>query len=287
MEAPTTKVIVGGVPYPFNNEAIEHALTSLPNVTKRSAIFYERARDGDKKLTNFKTGRRFMYIDVPETPLPKRLKIGNFNATIFHYEQKLGSSAPLDPAATNTEQGKVAEASNSAQQSSTLPQSDSHKSDQPLPNQHTLPTPPQSSSSLTTPPSHPNPNFPDTPPPNRSEPLSTTSSERGRSKMKQTTIQLLAANETQLASAREIESNAQLSRITKSQAAGNLKNGGSAKLLEARRPSIPGEEIMTVLEDKLRRNWDRDHSRSPRAKRARDEDKDKTKKPETDHETGH
>ena len=255
-----------------------------------------------------------MYIDVPETPLPKRLKIGNFNATIFHYEQKLDqtcgkclelhpgrscdrpircrqcleyghragalecSSATLDSAATNTEEGQGAEASNPAQHSSTSPQPNNQ---QPLPNQPTLSTEPQLSSSLPTPPSNPNLDLPDIPPPKHPETSSTTSSERGRSKMKQTTIQLLAANETQLATAREIESNAQLSRT------GNLKRGGSAKLLEARRPSIPGEEIMTVLEDKLRRNWERDHSRSPRAKRARDEDTDETKKSDTDHETGH
>ena len=324
MESPTTKVIVGGVPYPFNNEAIEHALTGLPNVTKRSAVFYERARDEDKKLTNFKTGRRFMYIDVPETPLPKRLKIGNFNATIFHYEQKLDqtcgkclelhpgrscdrpircrqcleyghragapecSSSPLDSAATNTEEGQGAESSNPAQHFSTVNQTNNQQSDQPLQNQSTLPTQTQSTSSLPTPPSHLNPDLPDIPPPKHPEPSSTTSSERGRSKMKQTTIQLLATNESQLASAREIESNARLSRITQTgSGSGILKKGGPAKLLEARRPSIPGEEIMTVLEDKLRRNWERDHSRSPRAKRARDEDTDKTKKSDTDHETGH
>ena len=97
--------------------------------------------------------------------------------------------------------------------------------------------------------------------------------------MKQTTIQLLAANETQLAKAREIKANKHITRISE-------RWGAPPKLLEARRPSMPEGETMTALEDKLRKNWERDHSRSPRAKRARDEDTDKTKEPDIDHEIG-
>ena len=87
-EAPTTRVIVGGVPFSFNNEAILDTISRLPDVNVRSAIFYERARDENKKLTSYKTGRRYLFIDVPPTPLPKKLKIGMFTATIFHWEQK-------------------------------------------------------------------------------------------------------------------------------------------------------------------------------------------------------
>ena len=49
----------------------------------------ERARDEKGKLSHFKTGRRFIYIDVPKKALPKTLQIGLFNATLFHKEQKL------------------------------------------------------------------------------------------------------------------------------------------------------------------------------------------------------
>ena len=87
-EAPTTRVLVGGVPFSFNNEAILDTISRLPGVNVRSAVFYERARDENKKLTSYKTGRRYLFIDVPPTPLPKKLKIGQFTATIFHWEQK-------------------------------------------------------------------------------------------------------------------------------------------------------------------------------------------------------
>ena len=87
-EVPTTRVLVGGIPLSFNNEAILDAIKHLPEVKVRSAIFYERGRDENKRLTPYKTGRRFLFIEVPPTPLPKKLKIGHFTATIFHWEQK-------------------------------------------------------------------------------------------------------------------------------------------------------------------------------------------------------
>ena len=180
-----------------------------------------------------------MYIDVPATPLPKRLKIGNYQATIFHYEQRHSlasghhagapecSSVPLGTATTIIEQGQGVEESSPVQ---------------PVPIQPSLHPPPQQSSSTPTPPSHPNPNYHDNPPQKQSE-TSVTASEKGKTKMKQTTIQLLDANENQLATLRENKSNEQLQRIERS----NRGRCTEGRLLEARRPSMPGEETMSVL----------------------------------------
>ena len=41
-----------------------------------------------QELYTFKTGDRFADIELPGTPLPKKLSIGWFTASIYHKEQK-------------------------------------------------------------------------------------------------------------------------------------------------------------------------------------------------------
>ena len=88
-EVPATRVTVGNIPLSYSNDEIRLALEQLPDIKTRSRLIDERARDENGKLSHFKTGRRFIYIDVPKTPLPKTLQIGIFMATVFHKEQKV------------------------------------------------------------------------------------------------------------------------------------------------------------------------------------------------------
>ena len=93
-EKPTTKVWIDNIPISVANEQIEIALNSK-GVEFRSQIIDEKARDFDNKLTDFLTGRRFVIITVPETPLDTELQInGNFKAKIFHWEQKFIKRPP-------------------------------------------------------------------------------------------------------------------------------------------------------------------------------------------------
>lgn len=39
-------------------------------------------------MTNWLTGRRMIWIDVPKVPLPRQLGMGPFRASIYHKEQK-------------------------------------------------------------------------------------------------------------------------------------------------------------------------------------------------------
>ena len=87
VEKPTTKVWVADLPLSVANSEIEHSLNRL-GCEIRSAIKQERYRDSDNKLTRFETGRRFLFITIPSEPLETTLKIGIFNAKIFHKEQK-------------------------------------------------------------------------------------------------------------------------------------------------------------------------------------------------------
>ena len=86
-EKPTTKVIVGNVPLSFDDDEIIKALQSI-GCEIRSQLFEERDRDDRGKLTRWKTGRRFVYITVPDKPLSRQLSIGPFKASIYHREQK-------------------------------------------------------------------------------------------------------------------------------------------------------------------------------------------------------
>ena len=86
-EKPATKVWIDNVPISVADSEIEHSLVSL-NCELRSDIRRERARDVDGQLTRFLTGRRFVFITTPSTPLEKTMKVSFFTASVFHWEQK-------------------------------------------------------------------------------------------------------------------------------------------------------------------------------------------------------
>ena len=56
-----------------------------------SPVNYEYIRDKDKKLTNIKSGSRFVLVDplIKENPLPRKTYCGNFACTIYHQGQKI------------------------------------------------------------------------------------------------------------------------------------------------------------------------------------------------------
>ena len=86
-EIPSTKLTIDGVPISFSNDEISKSL-KVAGVVARSRILMEYARDPDGKLTNWVTGRRFLYIDLPQKVLPKLLDMGPFKARIFYREMK-------------------------------------------------------------------------------------------------------------------------------------------------------------------------------------------------------
>ena len=83
----TTRLFIRTIPLSFDNAEIYNALNNLM-VEKVNSLKYSRARDPDGKLTNFKTGDRFFDILVPDEPLPKKLPIGLFTASLCHKEQR-------------------------------------------------------------------------------------------------------------------------------------------------------------------------------------------------------
>jgi len=87
VEKPSTKVWIDNIPISVADSEIEHSLVSL-GCELRSDVKLEQARDADGKLTRFKTGRRFVFITVPTSPLEKSMKVNIFTASVFHKEQK-------------------------------------------------------------------------------------------------------------------------------------------------------------------------------------------------------
>ena len=85
-DTPTTKIIIGGIPLSVAESEIEKALIEK-SVKLKSNIKLEHYRDHEGKLTSFKTGRRFVYSELPTLNLDPFLKIGLWKASIFYREQ--------------------------------------------------------------------------------------------------------------------------------------------------------------------------------------------------------
>ena len=78
----TVKLIIGNVPMSVANAEIEKILKSMSDVSFRSKLFDESYRDEDGKLTSFKSGRRYVYIQKPSKPLPKFVQIMKWKAPL-------------------------------------------------------------------------------------------------------------------------------------------------------------------------------------------------------------
>jgi hypothetical protein len=85
-DTPTTKLWLSGVPLSARDDDLVVAIEKLGCVLQ-SQMKKELARDKSGKLTQWLTGRRFVFIGVPKTPLSKSIKVGIFNVDLYHKEQ--------------------------------------------------------------------------------------------------------------------------------------------------------------------------------------------------------
>ena len=86
MEKSTTRLLIADLPLAMDEKDIKSGLDKL-GVNLVSNFFFELARNADKSLSRFKTGRRFVFIETPERPLARVMKLGIFSARLFHKEQ--------------------------------------------------------------------------------------------------------------------------------------------------------------------------------------------------------
>lgn len=82
----TVKIIIGKIPLSVSSSEIEKAICAL-GAQIRSKLFDECYRDQAGRLTDFKTGRRYVYIDTPTVPLPREMKVAKWWASVYHYGQ--------------------------------------------------------------------------------------------------------------------------------------------------------------------------------------------------------
>jgi hypothetical protein len=99
-EIQTTKVIISNIPISFSNREIENTLTNL-GCKPTSKLIDECDREDNGRLTRWKTGRRFMFIEMPNAALPTQVKIGMFTAKIYHREQKTANNPYCGNCLTN------------------------------------------------------------------------------------------------------------------------------------------------------------------------------------------
>ena len=86
-ESDSTRLTISNLPFSYSDDAMERNLYRL-GVRLRSRITMERARGPDNHLSDWKTGRRTMWIEMPSSPLPKTVKMGDFSAHLYHREMK-------------------------------------------------------------------------------------------------------------------------------------------------------------------------------------------------------
>ena len=77
----TTRLYVRNIPLSFDNYVITSYLKDM-DIKMQGPLKYVRARTPQGKLTNFKTGVRFVDSVVPSEPLPKKKPMGLYTASL-------------------------------------------------------------------------------------------------------------------------------------------------------------------------------------------------------------
>lgn len=86
-EVEGTRLIISNLPFSYSNKAVENNLRAC-GYRLRSQIQFEKARGPDRMLSDWKTGRRYVWVDVPTKTMSKNIKMGDFMAYIYYKEMK-------------------------------------------------------------------------------------------------------------------------------------------------------------------------------------------------------
>ena len=88
LEMDGTKLFVSNLPFSYANAAVEKNLKAA-GFRLRSTIQFEKARNSDGFLTDWRTGRRTVQIEVPKIkPVKNNMKMGDFTAYLYYKEMK-------------------------------------------------------------------------------------------------------------------------------------------------------------------------------------------------------
>ena len=84
----TVKLFINNIPMSVSNREIQRELEKVEGVILRTRLFDECYRDEDGRLTPFKSGRRFVFINKPAKPVQFFLQVGDWRASLYHFGQR-------------------------------------------------------------------------------------------------------------------------------------------------------------------------------------------------------
>ena len=85
---PSTKLIIDGIPIEMDGDIVCKFLASI-GINQRSKLQYENAWDPETRtITDWLTGKRFIYIDLPQKELKKSHKIGKHDIKLYYKEME-------------------------------------------------------------------------------------------------------------------------------------------------------------------------------------------------------
>ena len=86
-EVEGTRLVISNLPFSYSNKAVENNLRAC-GYRLRSHIQFEKARGPDRMLSDWKTGRRYLWADLPTKTMTKNVKMGDFMAYLYYKEMK-------------------------------------------------------------------------------------------------------------------------------------------------------------------------------------------------------
>jgi len=87
-DAPSTLLNIDDLPWSCSQEALDRHLRNM-GLKLRTKIKWQCDRNPrDGGLTEFRTGKRTVWINLPTNPLPRKIKVGEFQASLYHFEMK-------------------------------------------------------------------------------------------------------------------------------------------------------------------------------------------------------
>ena len=113
------RLIISNVPYSIASEEIIKSLDSIGVTVNANDIQWENYRDEERNMLGTKTGRRFIFIDPPTTPLPTKMQVAGKTIAYLNYKgmqkktqtlgfrARHGSESQSDESESETETEKI------------------------------------------------------------------------------------------------------------------------------------------------------------------------------------
>ena len=86
-EIPGKKLIISEIPISFSNTELE-AVLIRKGLKLGSRLKIKEVRDREGKLTKWRSGRQFVFIDLPKCSIERIIDVSSFKARLFYKEMQ-------------------------------------------------------------------------------------------------------------------------------------------------------------------------------------------------------